>query len=93
MQERDAEGNIKEDLVVVLADKFGLAMLNAFGAGDDRMVLLDATGGTNPYGYLLYVLVVVDEYREGVPVAYMLTSGQEAKQVKTFMEASHLSFV
>eukprot|EP00611_Tribonema_gayanum_P026463 TRINITY_DN630_c0_g1_i7.p1 TRINITY_DN630_c0_g1~~TRINITY_DN630_c0_g1_i7.p1 ORF type:complete len:600 (-),score=121.78 TRINITY_DN630_c0_g1_i7:81-1880(-) len=61
-------------------------MLDAFGAGDDRMVLLDATGGTNKYGYQLYSLVVVDDFREGVPVAFMLTSSQAAKEVKLFMD-------
>ncbi|KAG5191548.1 hypothetical protein JKP88DRAFT_137026, partial [Tribonema minus] len=67
---------------VVVAVAFGIAMLDAFGAGYDRMVLLDATGGTNKYGYQLYSLVVVDDFREGVPVAFMLTSSQAAKEVK-----------
>jgi hypothetical protein len=61
-------------------------MVEAFGAGEDRMSLLDATGGTNYYGYQLYSLVVVDDYREGVPVAFMVTSGQEADEVETFLK-------
>lgn len=77
---------ITEHMCVVLADVFGVAMLNAFGAGEDRMVLLDATGGTNKYGYQFYSLVVVDDFREGVPVAFMLTSSQDAEQVQTFMQ-------
>ncbi|KAG5188243.1 hypothetical protein JKP88DRAFT_136992, partial [Tribonema minus] len=73
---------------IVVAVAFGIAMLDAFGAGDDRMVLLDATGGTNKYGYQLYSLVVVDDFREDVPVAFMLTSSQAAKEVKLFMDVS-----
>ena len=61
-------------------------MLEAFGTGEDRMVLLDATGGTNRYGHQLYSLVVVDDFREGVPVAFMLTSSQEAHEVQVFMQ-------
>jgi hypothetical protein len=63
-------------------------MLSAFGGGDDGMVLLDATGGTNHYGYQFYSLVVVDDYRQGVPVAFMVTSSQDADAVKVFMQVS-----
>jgi MULE transposase domain len=82
------DGTISKHFCVIVAEQFGLAMLNAFGAGEDRMVLLDATGGTNKYGYQLYSLVVVDDFREGVPVAFMLTSSQEAGEVATFMTVS-----
>jgi hypothetical protein len=77
-QERGADGDIVKPFVAVIADKFGLAMLDAFAAGDDRMAFLDATGGTNKYGYQLYSLVVVDDFKAGVPAAFMLTSSQEA---------------
>jgi hypothetical protein len=70
----------------VVASSFGLAMMEAFATGDDRMVFLDATGGTNRYGYQLYSLVVVDDFREGVPVAFMLTSSQDAHEVEVFMK-------
>lgn len=83
---RDADGNIAKHFTAVVASSFGLAMLEAFGTGEDRMVLLDATGGTNKYGYQLYSLVVVDDFREGVPVAFMLTSSQEADEIEVFMK-------
>jgi hypothetical protein len=85
-QQLDAEGEISQHLVLVMADPFGLAMLDAFGAGDDRLVLLDATGGTLYYGYQLHTLAVVDEFREAVPVAFMMTSGQEADVVEQFLK-------
>jgi MULE transposase domain len=84
------DGSIDKAFCVILAGQFGLAMLNAFGAGADRMVLMDATGGTNKYGYQLYVLLVVDDFREGVPVAYMVTSSQEATEITTMLEVSDL---
>jgi hypothetical protein len=89
IQERGADKSIAQPFCVILATTFGLRMLDAFGAGEDRMVLLDATGGTNTYGYPLYALVVVDDYGEGVPVAFMITSSHEAKEVETFMRVSH----
>ena len=85
-QERDTDSNIAKHFAAIVASNFGLAMLEAFGAGEDRMVLLDATGGTNKYGYQLYSLVVVDDFREGVPAAFMLTSSQEAAEVELFMK-------
>jgi len=85
-QQLDADGNIEQHFVLVLSSSFGLAMINAFGAGEDRMVLMDATGGTNQYGYQLYGMLVVDEWREGVPGAFMITSSQEASEVETFLK-------
>lgn len=85
-QQLDADGEISQDLVLVMADPFGLAMLDAFGTEDDSLVLLDATGGTLYYGYQLHVLAVVDEFREGVPVAFMMTSGQDADVVQQFIK-------
>jgi MULE transposase domain len=83
------DGSIDKPFCVIIAGQFGLAMLNAFGAGEDRMVLMDATGGTNKYGYQLYVLLVVDDYREGVPVAFMVTSSQEATEINIMLEVSN----
>jgi hypothetical protein len=85
-QERGADGTITKHLELVLGDPFGLKMLEAAGAGPNRMVLLDATGGTNVYGYQLHVLLVVDDYREGVPCVFMITSDQEASAVCTLLK-------
>jgi hypothetical protein len=87
-QRLDPAGDIVQDFVLVVADQFGLKMLEGFGCGPARAVLLDATGGTNKYGYQLHCLLVVDEYREGVPCAFMLTSGQDAAVVQKFLEVS-----
>jgi hypothetical protein len=87
-QQVDAEDNITQHLMIVLSSPFGLAMPDAFGAGDDRMVLLDATGGTNQYGYMLHSLLVVDEWMEGVPAAFLITSDQEAAAVEKFLQVS-----
>jgi hypothetical protein len=53
-QQWDEDGNITQHLVLVLADPFGIQFLKAFAASPGRLVLLDATGGTNTYGYLLH---------------------------------------
>ena len=88
-QELDADGNITQHFVLELS---ALWPCNdqRFGAGEDRMVLLDATGGTNQYGYQLYGMLAVDEWREGVPGAFMITSSQEATEVETFLQVRQL---
>ena len=45
----------EQPLVIILQSPFQKRMLNEFGR---RLVFLDATGGTNKYGYMTYALVV-----------------------------------
>ncbi len=40
----------------------------------NRVVCLDATRGTNIYDFQLITLMIVDEYREGFPVAWCLSN-------------------
>jgi hypothetical protein len=80
---------VKVPFAIIVADKFGLAMLDAFGAGEDRCVLLDATGGTNRYGYQLSIMLVVDDFRQGAPCAFMIHASQEAQQVESFVQVSN----
>jgi MULE transposase domain len=86
LQVTDAKGEITTHFALALASKFGLAMLNAFGANEDRMALLDATGGTNKYNFQLYTLLVVDDFKEGVPCAFLLTSSEGAEEVTRFLK-------
>jgi hypothetical protein len=46
-----------QPLIIILQTPFQKRMLLAFGR---RLAFLDATGGTNKYGYMLYALVVSD---------------------------------
>jgi hypothetical protein len=49
------EGKDGQPLIIILQTRFQKRMLLAFGR---RLVFLDATGGTNKYGYMLYAVVV-----------------------------------
>ena len=53
-RERGDDGQ-EQPLVIILQTPFQKRMLNEFGR---RLVFLDATGGTNKYGYMTYALVV-----------------------------------
>jgi hypothetical protein len=45
----------EQPLIIILQTPWQQRMLNEFGR---RLVFLDATGGTNKYGYMAYALVV-----------------------------------
>lgn len=49
-----------QPLIIILQTPFQKRMLLAFGR---RVVFLDATGGTNKYGYMMYALVVSEGTR------------------------------
>ena len=51
----------EQPLIIVLQTPWQQRMLNEFGR---RLVFLDATGGTNKYGYMAYALVVSWALRE-----------------------------
>ena len=51
----DSSGEVVQPLVVVLQTPFQQRMLDQFGR---RIAFLDATFGTNKYGYPLYTLLV-----------------------------------
>ncbi|MCO5612580.1 hypothetical protein L7F22_066848, partial [Adiantum nelumboides] len=42
--------------------------------GDGNLIAMDATFSTNKYKFILYIVLVFDAHRNGVPVAWILTS-------------------
>jgi hypothetical protein len=73
----------EEPFTLVMAHLFQLRMLRAFG---QQLVHLDATGGTNKNGFPLYCVLVVDEWGNGVPAGYMVTSSEGADVVTVFLQ-------
>ncbi|KAF6254521.1 hypothetical protein COO60DRAFT_1664861, partial [Scenedesmus sp. NREL 46B-D3] len=60
-------------------------MLNMLGQFGQEVVHLDATGGTNKNGFTFYVVLVVDEYNIGCPVAALITSSEGADVLSPFL--------
>lgn len=61
----------KNDFVLVLMTSFQKCMLYRLGA--DR-ICVDSTHGISNYGFELVTLLVIDQYEEGIPVAFCITS-------------------
>ncbi|KAF6250337.1 hypothetical protein COO60DRAFT_1276506, partial [Scenedesmus sp. NREL 46B-D3] len=53
-----------------------------------KVVLLDATGGTNRYGFTSFAVVVVDEFNNGCLVAPYITSSGVADVLAPFLTAA-----
>lgn len=74
----------KDDFVLSIQTKFQLEMLKKFG---NFTVCIDSTHQTNHYGYPLNTLMVIDEYGEGIPVAYLLSNRETGDVLKVFFSA------
>jgi hypothetical protein len=72
-----------QPFILILSTPFQRRMLDQFGR---RLVFLDATGGTNKYGYMLFTLLVQDDYGRGVPVAFMVSNSEDADVIKVFLD-------
>ena len=64
--------------------EFQRDMLKTF---DHDTVCIDTTHGTNMYHFNLIILVVIDEYREGIPVVLMLCNREDAISLIPFFAA------
>ena len=73
----------KDDFAVSIQTKFQFEMLKKFG---NATVCIDSTRQTNYYSYLLNTLMVVDEYVEGIPVAYLLSNRESGDVIKAFFD-------
>lgn len=74
-----------DNFELALATPFQRRMLNAFGK---ELVFMDAVHGTNQYGYVTMALVVRDDYGNGVPVAFCVTTGEDSNRWARFLKAA-----
>jgi hypothetical protein len=55
--------------------------------GCNSVVCLDSTHGTNQYGFNLVTLMVVDDFGEGNPVAFMICTKEDENALRCFFVA------
>ncbi|KAM4051837.1 uncharacterized protein ACNLHF_026275 isoform 1-T4 [Anomaloglossus baeobatrachus] len=61
----------KEDFVLGIMSNFQMKMFQKFG---NKIVCLDCTHGTNGYDFHLITILVIDDFSESVPVAWMISN-------------------
>ena len=73
----------KEDFCICIQTSFQRDMLIKFGTDT---VCMDSTHGTNVYNFNLTTLLVLDEFGEGIPVAWMVCNREDAVALKPFLK-------
>jgi hypothetical protein len=73
-----------DDFVLCIQTEFQRDMLRMFAK---NAICIDSTHGTNMYDFHLVSIVVIDEYGEGIPVAWMVTNREDIIMLTYFFEA------
>ena len=73
-----------DDFILVLQTQFQLDMLKANG---NKCICMDATYGVNMYAFMLISILVIDEYGEGIPVAWAITNREHTAILIQYMKA------
>ncbi len=74
----------KDDFLLVFQTEFQKNMLSKHG---ENGVCIDATYKINEYDFLLITLLVLDEYQEGIPVAWAISNHEDKIVLKYFFQA------
>ena len=69
--------------ILPYAFKLGSSVLKKFGT---NCICIDSTYATNRYDFPLTTLMVIDEFGEGIPVAYMVCNRETGAVIETFYE-------
>lgn len=72
-----------EDFLLCLQTEFQLEMIKEFG---HKVICVDTTHSTNMYDFLLITVLVVDEFGEGVPVAWAVSNKEDTAALSLFFQ-------
>ncbi len=83
-QECSGEYNLtKDDFAIVIQNPFQKQMAQKFA---HRGICVDSTHGTTGYDFLLTSIVVLDEFGQGIPVAWLLSNHEDFTHMCLFFE-------
>lgn len=71
----------KEDFVLILQTPFQAQMMKEFGS---NIIRIDSTYKTTGYDFILITAPVIDEFGEGYPTAWCLTTREDQELVQLF---------
>ena len=80
----NSEAFDEDDFALCIQTQFQCDMLKRFGK---NCICIDSTHSTNHYDFPLTTLMVIDEFGEGVPVAYMISNRETAAVIEAFYES------
>ena len=73
-----------DDFLLGIQTEFQRDLLKQFGS---EAVCMDSTHGTNHYDFQLTTLLIVDEWGEGVPVAWLVSNHETTAVIVEFLRA------
>ena len=85
LQDEDAQEGYdlaKEDFLMVIKTPFQQEMLTKFA---DKGICCDSTHGTNGYDFPLTTIHVIDEFGQGIPVAFCLSNHEDFTSMVIFV--------
>ena len=71
-----------DDFALVIQTPLQSEMLQS--CGDNKVICVDATHGTNAYNFLLISLIVVDEFGEGFPAGWCFSNKEDKTLLVNF---------
>lgn len=80
-QHSDYENFEKSDFILILITKFQKKMMLQFG---EKVICIDGTRGLNDYNFQLFTILILDEYDEGIPVAFCFSNKSTKQLYKLF---------
>lgn len=86
---RNEDGDLEKDdqkgkdFILIIANDFQLNMLEKFG---QDIICVDLIHGTNMYNFHLTILMVVDEFRNGIPTAFCLSNSRKNSDMDYFLQ-------
>ena len=75
-----------DDFLIVIQTPFQKYVMRQYG---NKAVLMDATQSTTQYKFLLISIVVIDDYGEGVPVAWAISNREDTTLLIKFLKGIH----
>lgn len=79
----DCSGASDDDFMLGIQTEFQLEMMKSFG---NSAICVDSTHGTNVYEFLLVTVLVVDDFGEGIPVAWLITNKEDRTTLTYFFQ-------
>lgn len=76
----------ENDFCLVVMNKFQQLMLTEFGS---NAILIDGTHGFNNYEFELTTIMVIDEFGQGFPAAFMFSNKKNTNIYKLFFKSIH----
>lgn len=83
-QPEDINDVSNEDFLLGIRTEFQRDIMKRFGS---ETICIDVTHGTNMYDFNLLTVIVIDDYGEGIPVAWMVSNREDSMLLIQFFRA------